>query len=263
LAAAQALRLGLALIAASGCQSPRLPLTEALLGQAGGRAALEPVVTEVEGALRAGGRPAVVVPQVLFGKLGFQREVDDPDLRFQRLGSVLASRRGSCYGLGALVLALAERLGPRYGFSAAAVMVPGHLFVRMTDGGGVSNVELLRRGELMPEGWYRQKYAVPAGVREYLRPLSRAELLAVFDYNRGNDLRLRGRLAEAAAAYAGAAAAFPELAEAHASLGLVRHLLGALPEALRAYRAARAVNPALPGLDHNIEVVEKELAAAP
>jgi tetratricopeptide (TPR) repeat protein len=142
------------------------------------------------------------------------------------------------------------------------VMVPGHMFVRVTDREGASNVELLRRGELMPEGWYRQKYAVPAGVGEYLRPLSAAEVLALFDYNRGNDLRIRGRLAEAAVAYGQAAAAFPGFAEAHASLGLVRHLLGALPEALRAYQAAKAVNPTLPGLDHNIAALDRELAAA-
>jgi regulator of sirC expression with transglutaminase-like and TPR domain len=75
------------------------------------------------------------VNQVLFEQLGFVREVDDEDLRFQRLAAVLTSKRGSCLGLGALYLALGERLGARYGFSVEGVLVPGHFFVRMSERG--------------------------------------------------------------------------------------------------------------------------------
>jgi regulator of sirC expression with transglutaminase-like and TPR domain len=229
---------------------------------AAAEAALDAVARRVDAALAAApGRPrAEVLGQVLFDQLGFVREVDDEDLRFQRLAAVLASRRGSCLGLGALFLALGERLGPRHGFSVAGVMVPGHFFVRMSEQGRVSNVELLRRGEAMPDAWYRSKYRVPErDAPAYLRPLAPAEVLAVFDYNLGNDLRRQGRLPGAAAAYARAAAAFPQLAEAHASLGLVRQLEGALPEAERAYQAARAANPHLPGLDQNVALLRDEL----
>jgi regulator of sirC expression with transglutaminase-like and TPR domain len=253
---------------AGGCRRTSGPLTEALLATGGpadqARATLDGVTGRVEAALRA--RPSLpagqVISEVVFGELGFAREVDDPDPRFMRLPSVLADRRGSCYGLAALFVALGERLGPAHGFSVAGVLVPGHLFVRVTDRAGARNVELLRKGEAMPEAWYRQRYQVPPqGAPAYLRPLAARELLAVFEYNLGNDLRTRGRLAEAAAAYASAARAFPDFAEAHASLGLVRHLLGALPEALRAYQAALAANPHLPGLERNIAVLRQELDA--
>jgi hypothetical protein len=53
---------------------------------------------------------------------------------------------------------------------------------------------------------------------------------------------------------------FPDFAEAHASLGATLHLLGALDEAAHSYRAARRASPGLPGLDHNIEILELERA---
>jgi Flp pilus assembly protein TadD len=60
-------------------------------------------------------------------------------------------------------------------------------------------------------------------------------------------------------AYRRAVAAFPQLAEAYASLGLMRHLTGALKEAEQAYQAAQAVNPHLPGLEKNLAVLREEL----
>jgi hypothetical protein len=49
------------------------------------------------------------------------------------------------------------------------------------------------------------------------------------------------------------------MAEAYASLGLVRHLSGALKEAGQAYRMAQAANPHLPGLEKNLSVIREEL----
>src|SRR5207249_11985266 len=123
------------------------------------------------------------------------REISDRDLRWMRLSDVLAAHRGSCLGLAALYLALGERLGPAHGFTVDGVLVPGHLFVRVAG----HNVELLRRGEEMPDSWYRGKYEVPdKDAPAYLRPLAPPEVLAVFDYNIGNDLRVQGRFVEAA-----------------------------------------------------------------
>jgi len=255
--------LVLALLA--GCHRRDVPpLTAALIAMGGqsssaqdaSAATLADAAARVETRLRAGAAPADALNAVVFDELRFEREVKSQDVRFMRLGPVLKDRKGSCLGLAALYLALGERLGPAHGFAVNGVLVPGHFFVRV----GARNVELLRRGEEMPEAWYREKYEIPAkDAPAYLRPLEPAEVLAVFDYNTGNDLRLQGRFVEAAVAYRRAISAFPDLAEAHASLGLVRHLTGALREAEEAYLAAYAVNPHLPGLDKNLAVIREEM----
>jgi regulator of sirC expression with transglutaminase-like and TPR domain len=272
------MRVALAITAAvtllgAACRRPEPPppLTAALLNVGQPAApereaamdAIADVAARVQRQLRQGLRPADALNHVVFDELAFAREIEDPDARFMRLGSVLGSRRGSCLGLAAVYLAVGERLGPGYGFSVDGVLVPGHFFVRVADHEGARNVELLRRGEELPESWYRQKYDVPAGeALPYLRALSRPEVLAVYDYNLGNDQRRRGRLQDAAASYARAVSAFPRLAEAYASLGLVRHQTGALVEAEKAYRAAWATNPHLPGLQQNLAVIQQELSRA-
>lgn len=258
----------LALGACSGARDAAAPsLPVALLTEAGGEAAVAPglaalgaVAEQVQCAWAR--EPKAdrigVLNRVIFDDLGFVREVDDQDPRFMRLPDVLASRRGSCVGLGTLYLALGERLGLRLD----GILVPGHFFVRFADGALTRNIELLRRGEEMPELWYRTKYGIPvSGAPAYLRPLSRAEVLAVVRFNLGNDHRKRERLEEAEVMYARAAAAFPAFAEAHASLGLVRQLKGDLAAAKLAYRAAQAANPHLPGVDRNLRILERESAS--
>jgi tetratricopeptide (TPR) repeat protein len=134
----------------------------------------------------------------------------------------------------------------------------------VSDAAGVHNLELLRAGEVMPDDWYRQKYGVPrVGGAAYLRALAPAEVAAVLRFNLANQLRERGRLEPARAAYQRAAEEFPTFPEAHASLGLTLHLLGRLPQARQAYRTARTLSPTLPGLERNLAVLEAELAGAP
>lgn len=191
---------------------------------------------------------------VVFDELGYEREIESGDVRFFRLSSVVSGRRGSCVGLGALYLVIAERLG----IGLDGVMVPGHFFVRSRAGGG-RNVELLRRGEAMPESWYRAKYGPwPADAAEYLRPLTVTEVEAVHWFNAGNHLRAARDLNGAAVAYARAVADFPTFAEAHASLGAVRQLEGALDAAEAAYSDAARARADLPGLDHNIALLKRE-----
>lgn len=195
---------------------------------------------------------------VVFGELDFQREVDSGATRFFTLSSVLEDRRGSCLGLGALYLAIAERIGA----PLDGMLLPGHFFVR-TRGPGAHNVELLRRGEAMPDDWYQKKYGPWPATAAYARPITATELAAVHWYNRGNDLRATGDLASAERAFARAAGEFPGFAEASASLGSVRQLRGAFAEAALAYQQAARVWPGLPGLAENLELLRRQLADAP
>ncbi len=193
----------------------------------------------------------------LLGDLGFAREIDSADAAFLLLPSVVTGRRGSCVGLAALYLTLGERLG----IPVAGQLVPGHFFVRVT-GPRARNVELLRRGEAMPDDWYAQKYGPwDKAASAYMRPLAIAEVIAVFWFNVGNQRRAAGDVPGAADAYGRAIAAFPDFAEAAASLGAVEHLHGDLRAARLSYRAAARARVDLPGLAHNLSLLEAEQSA--
>ncbi|HEY5284236.1 MAG TPA: transglutaminase family protein, partial [Polyangia bacterium] len=159
---------------------------------------------------------------IVFGELGFEREVENTQARFFQLSSVIRDRRGSCLGLGTLYLAIGERIG----IPLDGILLPGHFFAR-TRGSGAHNIELLRRGEAMPEAWYRAKYGPwPERGSAYGRPVSLEELVGIHWFNRGNEARHAGHLATAERAYARAALEFPAFAEAHASLGAIRQSCG-------------------------------------
>lgn len=193
---------------------------------------------------------------VVFGELGFSREVERTAPRFMLLPSVVADRKGSCVGLGALYLVLAERLG----LPLDGVMVPGHFFVRVRASSTTRarNVELLRRGEAMPDSWYQAKYGPwPKEATAYFRALSPGEVLAVHWFNLGNQRRSDGDLEGAAAAYDRATDELPAFAEAWASLGAVRQSTGDLVGAARAYRAAARAHPDLPGLAQNLFILRR------
>jgi tetratricopeptide (TPR) repeat protein len=191
---------------------------------------------------------------LVFGEFKFQREIESTASRFFQLSSVLRDRRGSCLGLGALYLAIGERIG----IPLDGILLPGHFFVR-TRGPGGHNVELLRRGETMPDEWYRKKYGPwPEPRSAYFRPVTVSELGAIHWYNRGNDLRAAGDLGGAEQAYAQAAQEFPGFAEAHASLGAAQQGRGAFAEAEASYRAAARAWPDLPGLAHNLELLQTQ-----
>lgn len=189
---------------------------------------------------------------VVFGEFGFQREIESTASRFFQLSSVLGDRRGSCLGLGALYLAIGERIG----VPLDGILLPGHFFVH-TRGPGGHNVELLRRGEAMPDDWYRKKYGPwPETRSAYFRPVTVSELGAIHWYNRGNDLRAAGDLDAAEQAYVRAAQEFPGFAEAYANLGAAEQRRGAFAEAEASYRAAARAWPDLPGLAHNLELLQ-------
>jgi tetratricopeptide (TPR) repeat protein len=220
---------------------------------------LEKIVVRVdERRQRMKGDVTQALNAVVFGELGYEREIERGATQFFALSSVLHDRRGSCLGLGALYLAIAERLGA----PLDGILLPGHFFVR-TRGPAARNVELLRRGEAMPDDWYRKKYGPwPGPGSAYGRPVTATELAAIHWYNRGNDLRRTGDLAAAEHAFARAARDFPGFAEAHASLGAVRQLRGALVEAALAYQQAARAWPGLPGLAESLELLQRQLTSA-
>jgi tetratricopeptide (TPR) repeat protein len=198
--------------------------------------------------------------RVLFDELGFRREVTSTALGFVLLPSVLRKRRGNCVGLGALYLALARALD----IPARGVLMPGHFYVRLQEPGSHRNVELLRRGEAMPDSWYGSRYPLPSTVARsvYARPLSEREVLGVVEYDIGNERRRQQRVTDARAAYARAVALLPDFAPARASLGSMQHLLGEYPAARASYQQAKLLEPGLLGLDDNVALLEAEAQAA-
>jgi regulator of sirC expression with transglutaminase-like and TPR domain len=262
------------MVAACRQRAVARPLTEALLAVAreeAGELPFDGAATEAElallvrrarAALAAHGDLVTALREAVFTQSAFAREVDDTDLRFVLLPAVLADRRGSCVGLATLYLALAENLGLPATLGLDGILVPGHFFVRARQAGApVRNVELLRQGEVVPDSFYRERYDLHRAAPAHLRALTTTEVAAVVRFNVGNERRRQSRLPEAVKAYAAAAAAFPQFGEAHASLGLALQLQGHLTEARAAYAKARAAEPGLPGLDHNIQRLETELAS--
>ena len=139
--------------------------------------------------------------------------------------------------------------------------MPGHFYARVHQPNGPRNVELLRAGEAMPNSWYEQRFPIPGGsAREYSRPLTDSEVLGVVHFDVGNERRRQRRLSEARVAFERAARAFPDLSEAHASLGAVQHLLGDLQAASESYRRAQHANSHLPGVAENLALLDAERA---
>ncbi len=269
----RALLLGLGACACHGSRAPSLGFARAALSVArdAGEARPEHERASISELTRIAGlaqqalskaperAPDSVLSELLFGGLGFAREVTDTSLSFVLLPSVLRERRGSCVGLGTLFLSLAEALG----WAGNGVMMPGHFYVRVQSTPQAPaiarNVELLHRGESLPNSWYAGRFPIPAGgEREYGRPLSTRETLGVLQFDVGNERRRQRRLSEARRAYAAATELFPEFAEAHASLGATLHVLGDLDQAAASYRSALRVNPALAGVSENIALLEAE-----
>ena len=187
---------------------------------------------------------------LIFDGLEVVRQVEDRDPRFMLLPHVLIGRRGSCVGLVSLYLVLAQGVG----LPACAVLAPGHLFVRAGPEGDRHNVELLRRGESMDDGWYLDTYGAPDGVSAYMRCLTAREFLAVVRYNVAVEYLARGRVEKAAPLWSQVVEDFTDFPEAHANLGLAHHLRGDLDPAREAYLEALRLHPGLPGLLHNLSL---------
>lgn len=201
---------------------------------------------------------AAKIAAAVFSDLGFRRDIDSRHPQLNLLPAVVRDKKGSCVGLVSLLLALGEILE----VPMAAVLVPQHTFVR-SRGARQQNIEMLRRGEIMPDAWYLERYQVPANVSAYMRPLTADELAGVVHYNLGNLARRRRQLDRAASHFERASKRFPSFPPAYASLGLVRHLAGDLEGARSAYDRAQRLFPALPGLANNKALLEQEAKTEP
>jgi regulator of sirC expression with transglutaminase-like and TPR domain len=196
-----------------------------------------------------------VLNRLIFEELKFEREVEDDSIKFMLLPYVIENKRGSCLGLAALYLALAEKLG----LGVEGVLAPRHFFLRYQK----RNIELLRKGEAMPDEWYQKTWQVPKGAGAYMRPLTKQELLAVFRFNLGNARRMKGEYPEAEEIYRQVIAALPDFAEAHANLGLVLQLQKKFTPAEEAYLKAQSLQPQLPGLRQNLEALRTDMGRTP
>jgi regulator of sirC expression with transglutaminase-like and TPR domain len=203
---------------------------------------------------RKGIEAVAALNRFLFEEGGFVREIEDTGIHTMLLPWVLQHRRGSCLGLAGLYLVLARDLDlPVYG-----MMVPKHFFLRLKAKTKHLNIELLRKGEAMPEDWYREKWPFAGEPDAYLRTLTDEETLAVFHFNLGNALREAGNVAGAIRHYQEAVKLFDTFAEAHASLGLAWQIRKDTQRARQAYLRAKELHPDLPGLEKNLQVLEEE-----
>ena len=189
--------------------------------------------------------------RLIFEELKFEREIEDDSIKFMLLPWVLEHKKGSCLGLAALYLVLAERAG----LELRGILVPRHLFLRHKH----RNIELLRKGAAMPDKWYKETWQVPEGAPAYLRMLTERELLAVFWFNLGNALRMKGEYQKAEEIYGRVIADFPDFAEAHANLGLVLQLQKKFEPAMESYLDAKALQPELDGLKQNIDALKTDM----
>jgi tetratricopeptide (TPR) repeat protein len=179
----------------------------------------------------------------LFGELGIQPDPKEQDVDGIFIDAVLDAKKGPCLALSGLYLIIGQKLNlPLHG-----VLVPGHFFVRYDDGKTVMNIETLKKGALMKEHWYREKYRIPDGNSCYFRNLTAKESLAPFLFNLGNAYRTAGKLDNAVAAYEQAAAILPDFAEVHGNLGVAYFKKGEMDKAVSEFHAAVRANPLVPG----------------
>jgi tetratricopeptide (TPR) repeat protein len=168
---------------------------------------------------------AVLVYDTL--KIKFEKNENDPDAIFPQ--KIMQSRRGTCLGISLLVLQICEKLGfPVYG-----VLVPGHFFVRYSDGVVKRNFEPLRHGENMPEQWYREKWPTKDTSRYSLRNCTKKEVMGVVCYVLGNRLLANGKSMDAITFFNRALEKFPELTEATGNTAVAYEKIGQTEKATK------------------------------
>jgi|GEM_PF-2108232 len=118
---------------------------------------------------------------VLFDQEGYAYEKDPSaviNTRFAFLNHVLDTRRGTCYTLPMLYMAVARRLG----YPIHPVEVPGHLFLRyLVSNLKNHNIEVTTQGAFCTDKSYVENFSVPPKairIGGYMRSLSMREYMA-------------------------------------------------------------------------------------
>jgi len=193
-----------------------------------------------------------ILNRYFFGELGFfwnhrdVRTIRNP--KYLLLPSVLKQRQGHTLALTILYVSLAERLGlPVYGAAA-----PGHVFVRYEDRDTVFNIELLERGRLKDDGFYRRNFLASRKSDFYLRRLGKKEVIGMFLSNIGAHYAEADRLDEAIIYLKKSIAINNQHVEAHTNLGNAYLMKGLLDEALAVQQQAVHMDTYHPNAHRNL-----------
>jgi tetratricopeptide (TPR) repeat protein len=178
----------------------------------------------------------------VFGEAAFVFDPADAfgeDLSNLFLHTVLERRRGICLTLSLLLLCLADRLQ----LPLSGVYVPGHLFVRYSEGGTVINLDPSRNGRHFSDSYYSRHYCVSAAAPFCLRALKEAEVYGIYLNNVGTAYARAGWGEKALEILQQAITLAGENPEVHSNMGTVLKQQGRFEEAARAYQQALSLHP--------------------
>jgi len=165
------------------------------------------------------------------------------------LDRVIARKRGNCLGLTALYLMLGERLS----LPLRGVYVPSHCFVRYEDASERINIEMGEKGAEWEDARYVRKFRL-TGEWPYLRSLGRKEMIAVYLKSVGATYSRKKRDDEALRLYREAALLYPALPDIYFNIGVSYHKKGSVDEAVAQYRRALELDPGLAVARDNLGV---------
>ena len=187
--------------------------------------------------------------RILFVEEGFTYDYVPENPDNYLLDRVIARKRGNCLGLTALYLMLGERLS----LPLRGVYVPSHIFVRYEDGNVRFNIEMGEKGAEWEDGRYLREFRL-AGGWPYLRSLGRKEMIAVYLKSIGATYSRKKRDDEALRLYREAALLYPALPDIHFNIGVSYHKRGMIDEAVAQYRKALELDPGLAVARDNLGV---------
>jgi len=217
-------------------------------------AALDSAADRIRGMLAESKDPREIIRElneIIFRKwnIVFDSKADKFENLFPHL--VYLNRRGSCVGISLLYLLIGEKTGlPLYG-----VVVPGHFFVRYDDFVSRFNIEMMKKGAIMSDCWYLEKYAVADSEYYDLGNLNTPKIISVLRYNAGNIFHLQKKNSLAESQYRSALVTWPGYAEASGNLAVVLGEEGRDKEALDILSALKAETPRLKNIDKNLAAV--------